>query len=172
MSADAMRVPRYGVVDPAERSSMSGVDFLQALIDGRMPLPPIMETMAITPVRVTHGEVVMDGAPQARHLNPLGTVHGGYGCTLLDSVMACAVHSTLAVGQGYTTVELKVNFTRPILPGMRVRGIGTVVNRGRQLAIADGRIVGEDGKLLAHATTTCLLFAMPPAPDAGGTPAL
>lgn len=154
-------MPRYGIVDPAERSSMSGVDFLQAIIDGGVPLPPIMETMAITPISVTHGEVVMNGAPQARHLNPLGSVHGGYGCTLLDSVMACAVHSTLAIGQGYTTIELKVNFTRPILPGMQVRGVGTVINRGRQLAIAEGRIFADDGKLLAHATTTCLLFPMP-----------
>ncbi|NGY03660.1 PaaI family thioesterase [Solimonas terrae] len=161
MSADSVRAPRYGVVDPAQRSSVSGVDFLKAIIDGRVPLPPIMETMAITPISVTHGEVVMHGAPEQRHLNPLGSVHGGYGCTLLDSVMGCAVHSTLEIGQGYTTVELKVNFTRPILPGMRVRGVGTVVNRGRQLAIADGRILAEGGKLLAHATTTCLLFAMP-----------
>ena len=171
MSAEQTRVPRYGVVDPAERSSMNGVEFLQAIIDGRAPLPPIMETMAIMPISAVHGEVVMDGEPQARHLNPLGTIHGGYGCTLLDSVMACAVHSTLETGQGYTTIELKVNFTRPILPGMRVRGIGTVVNRGRQLAIADGRIVGDDGKLLAHATTTCLLFPMP-APASARSPAL
>lgn len=161
MSDTQPHPPQYGVVAPAERSSMNGVDFLQALRDGKLPMPPIMETMSITTLDVKLGEVTMLGKPEARHLNPLGSVHGGYGCTLLDSVMGCAVHSTLEVGYGYTTIELKVNFTRPILPGMQVRGVGTVVNRGRQLAIAEGRIFAEDGKLLAHATTTCLLFAMP-----------
>ncbi|WP_020650124.1 PaaI family thioesterase [Solimonas variicoloris] len=149
---------RYGVVPPAERGSMSGLQFLQAIVDGRLPAPPITEIMAITMGSAAAGEVVMHGAPQNQHLNPLGSVHGGYACTLLDSVMGCAVHSTLAVGEGYTTVELKVNLTRTILPGMRVRGVGTVINRGRQLATAEGRVFGEDGKLLAHAVTTCLIF--------------
>lgn len=161
MADTASPPPRYGVVAPAERSRMSGVDFLQAIIDGELPMPPIMETMAISTLSVKHGEVTMLGKPEARHLNPLGSIHGGYGCTLLDSVMGCAVHSTLDIGHGYTTIELKVNFTRPILPGMQVRGVGTVVNRGRQLAIADGKIFADDGKLIAHATTTCLLFPMP-----------
>lgn len=152
---------RFGVVDPAERASVDGVSFLQAIIDGALPMPPIMETMSIRPTSVKHGEVVMDGAPEHRHLNPLGSVHGGYACTLLDSVLGCAVHSTLDAGQGYTTIELKVNMTRPIMPGMRVRGVGTVINRGRQIAIAEGRIFSEDGKLLAYASTSCLLFAMP-----------
>ncbi|NKF23336.1 PaaI family thioesterase [Solimonas marina] len=152
---------RYGVVDPAERASVDGVSFLQAIIDGRLPTPPIMETMAIRTVSAKHGEVVMDGAPEHRHLNPLGSIHGGFACTLLDSVLGCAVHSTLAAGEGYTTVELKVNLTRPIMPGMRVRGVGTVINRGRQIAVAEGRIFSDDGKLLAYASTSCLIFAMP-----------
>ncbi|MFT4046596.1 MAG: PaaI family thioesterase [Solimonas sp.] len=154
----ASSAPHYGVVPPTQRGSMSGLQFLQAMLDGRLPATPITDIMAIGMDSAREGEVVMHGAPQRQHLNPLGSVHGGYACTLLDSVMGCAVHSTLAVGEGYTTIELKVNLTRTILPGMRVRGVGTVVNRGRQLAIAEGRIFSEDGKLLAHATTTCLIF--------------
>ncbi|WP_043114680.1 PaaI family thioesterase [Solimonas soli] len=150
--------PRYGVVPPAERGSTSGLRFLQAMLAGQLPAPPITEIMAITLESAREGAVVMHGAPQREHLNPLGSVHGGYACTLLDSVMGCAVHSTLAAGEGYTTIELKVNLTRTILPGMRVRGVGTILNRGRQLATAEGRIFAEDGKLLAHAVTTCLIF--------------
>jgi uncharacterized protein (TIGR00369 family) len=158
--ADAISTaaPRYGVVPPGARGSVPGLQFLQSMLAGELPAPPITEIMNITMESAREGEVVMHGTPQAQHLNPLGSVHGGYACTLLDSVMGCAVHTTLAAGDGYTTIELKVNLTRTILPGMRVRGIGTIINRGKQLATAEGRIFGEDGKLLAHAVTTCLVF--------------
>lgn len=155
---DTTAARRYGVVSPAERAGMAGLDFLQAMLAGRLPAPPITEIMNVTLVSAAAGEVVMEGRPQAQHMNPLGSVHGGYACTLLDSVMGCAVHSTLEPGWGYTTVELKVNLTRTILPGVRMRGVGTIVNRGRQIAVAEGRLLAEDGKLLAHASTSCLLF--------------
>ncbi len=152
---------RYGVVSPKERSTVTGLQFLQAMGQGRLPAPPIMEIMNASMVSARYGEAVIEATPDQRHLNPLGTVHGGYACTLLDSVLGCAVHSTLEIGDGYTTVELKVNFTRPIAPGMRVRAVGNVINKGRQIVTADAKLYSEDGKLLGHAVTTCIVFPVP-----------
>jgi uncharacterized protein (TIGR00369 family) len=105
---------------------------------------------------------VFQGRPQRRHYNPLGTVHGGWFATLLDSAVGCAIHATLPAGKGYTTLELKVNMVRPLNDGVPlVRAEGKVIHAGRQVATAEGRIVGPDGKLYAHATTTCLIFDHP-----------
>ena len=147
-----------GVVPRETLLAYDGLTFLRLLIDGKLPPPPIMQTLDFRLVAADQGRVRFEADPQFKHYNPIGVVHGGFAMTMLDSALGCAVHSTLGVGEGYTTIELKVNLTRTILPGMRVRGVGTVLNRGKQLATSEGRIYAEDGKLLAHAVTTCLIF--------------
>lgn len=140
-------------------TGMSGLDFLQAVGRGEVPRPPIMATLGYEPVEVGPGRTVFAIEPQEYHYNPIGMVHGGVACTLLDTAMACAVHSTLAAGQGYTTLELKVSFVRPLTRDSgRVRAEGTVIHAGGRVATAEGRIVDDAGKLYAHATTTCLIL--------------
>jgi len=141
---------------------MDGLAFLRALRDGEAPRPPISALLDFLPVEVEEGRVVFAATPDRRVYNPLGTVHGGYVCTLLDSCMGCAVHSTLKAGQGYTSVELKVNFVRPLSETTgEVRAEGRVLSGGRQIATAEGRLVDARGRLLAHGTTTCLIFPLP-----------
>jgi len=145
--------------------TLDGMAFLQGLMDGRFPTPPIADLVGFEPSELAPGRAVFTATPELRHYNPLGTVHGGYASTLLDSCMACAIHSRLPAGHGYTTLELKVNFDRAMSAGTgQVRAIGTVVQLGRQIATAEGRIVDGRDRLLAHATTTCLLFRLPSAP--------
>jgi uncharacterized protein (TIGR00369 family) len=138
---------------------MTGLEQILALASGELPGAPIAELMGFEPVEVVEGRVVFAGVPDRRHYNPIGAVHGGYAATLLDSAMGCAVHTTLPAGAWYTTLELKVNFTRPITEETgRVICEGTVVHRGGRVATAEGRLVSEQtGKLLAHGTTTCLI---------------
>jgi uncharacterized protein (TIGR00369 family) len=132
---------------------------MQAMLAGEIPYPMIGETLDFALVEVAKGSVVFQGTPQLKHFNPLGTVHGGWYATLLDSAVGCSVHTSLAVGQGYTTAELSVNIVRAANQATGpLRAIGKVIHSGRQLATAEGRIVGPDGKLYAHATTTCLVF--------------
>ena len=152
--------PSPDTISSEELQKLSGLELLQALVDGRLPAPAIGHTLEFNIVEVERGRVVFAGIPNERFLNPLGTVHGGYAATLLDSCMGCAVHSTLEPGQGYTTVELKINYVRPITPqtGL-VRAEGRLIHPGRQIATADGRLVDAQGKLLAHGTTTCIIFA-------------
>lgn len=139
---------------------MTGLELLHAIAAGEAPGAPIAELLGFEAVEAEEGRVVFAYLPQPDHYNPLGSVHGGVAATLLDSAMGCAVHSTLPAGGGYTTLELKVNFTRAITADTgRIVCEGTVVHRGGRTATADGRVVAEDsGKLLAHGTTTCLLF--------------
>ena len=140
---------------------MDGLAYLRAIRDGEAPRAPISELMNFAPVEIEAGFVVFAARPDKRVYNPLGTVHGGYVCTLLDSCMGCAVHSTLAAGQGYTSVELKVSFIRPLSEATgEVRAEGRVLNAGRQIATAEGRLVDARGRLLAHGTTTCLIFPL------------
>jgi uncharacterized protein (TIGR00369 family) len=145
----------------AAAASMSGIDALRAIAAGELPPPPIAVLLGFAPVEVEEGRAVFAANPDERHYNPIGVVHGGLAATVLDSVMGCAVHTTLAAGEGYTTLELKVNFTRPITRDTgRVLAEGTVVHRGGRVATAEGRVTAEaGGKLLAHATTTCLVLA-------------
>jgi uncharacterized protein (TIGR00369 family) len=152
--------PSPDTTSTEELQKLSGLELLQGLLDGRLPAPAIGYTLEFNIVEVERGRVVFAGIPNERFLNPLGTVHGGYAATLLDSCMGCAVHSTLESGQGYTTVELKINYVRPITPqtGL-VRAEGRVIHPGRQIATADGRLIDAQGKLLAHGTTTCIIFA-------------
>jgi uncharacterized protein (TIGR00369 family) len=140
---------------------MTGLEFLRAIASGELPGAPIAELLGFAPVEAEEGRVVFAAVPEDRHYNPIGTVHGGLAATLLDSAMGCAVHSTLPAGVGYTTLELKVNFTRPITSQTgRILCEGTVVHRGGRVATAEGRVFAEaDGRLLAHGTTTCLILA-------------
>jgi uncharacterized protein (TIGR00369 family) len=140
-------------------SERSGLEFFEAIFAGELPRPPIGDTLDFLPIRIERGVAVFQGRPQLRHYNPLGSVHGGWFATLLDSAMGCAVHSTLPAGKGYTTLELKVNIVRPLTDAIPfVRAEGRLVHAGRQIATAEGRLAGADGKLYAHGTTTCLIF--------------
>lgn len=149
-----------GVVPAREALAMSGLEVMQAMLAGRFPYPPIAETLDFFLIEAGKGEAVFQGRPQVKHLNPMGTVHGGWYATLLDSAVGCAVHTMLEAGQAYTTAELSVKLVRGArLDGGPLRAIGKVLHCGRQLATAEGRIVDADGRLYAHATTTCLVFA-------------
>jgi uncharacterized protein (TIGR00369 family) len=137
---------------------LSGLELLQRAIAGEFPAPPIAMLMDIRLTEIARGHAVFTGTPQEFHYNPLGSVHGGYGATLLDSSMGCAVHSTLDPGDIYTTLEFKINFLRALTHETGpVRGIGRVINETRTTALAEGRIEDGEGKLYAFATTTCVI---------------
>ncbi|MDA7414942.1 PaaI family thioesterase [Xenophilus arseniciresistens] len=157
--------PGPGLAAPAQLAGKTGLEVMQAMIDGQLPYAEIARTLDFTIVEVAPGRAVFQGTPLQRHLNPLGSVHGGWFATLLDSALGCAIHTLMPPGRGYTTAELGVNMVRAIHPAKvsRVRAIGTVIHCGRQLATAEARLVGPDGTLYAHATTTCLVFDLPAA---------
>ena len=135
---------------------LSGLEILQLAVDGKLHPPPMACLMDIRLVEVSKGKAVFTGVPQEFHYNTLGSVHGGYGATMLDSAMGCAVHSVLDAGDAYTTLEFKINFLRALTHETGgVRAIGTVVHAGRTTAIAEGKIEDANGKLYAFATTTC-----------------
>ena len=140
--------------------SMAGAAFLRAIAERRLPPPPIANLMGFDIEEVGEGRVVFGVEPQECHYNPIGTVHGGLAATLLDSAMGCAVHSLLPQGRGYTTLEIKVSFVRPLKHDTgRVQAIGKVIHLGGRVATAEGNLIDRAGKLYAHATTTCLLSA-------------
>ncbi len=145
---------------PRAAAGRSGLEVLREMFDGRLPPPPITQTLGFAGVHVEEGTAVFEGEPGEHLYNPIGVVHGGFAMTLLDSAMGCAVHSTLAAGERYTTLEVTTNFVRPITGDTgRVRCEGVVVHRGGTLATAEGRLIAVDsGKLLAHGTTTCLIL--------------
>jgi uncharacterized protein (TIGR00369 family) len=152
---------RFGVATRDEIAGMSGIEMLRALIAGRLPMPTIGRTMGFRLVAVEPGRAVFEAQPGEHLLNPLGSIHGGVALTLIDSAAGCAVHTELEAGFGYTTVETKVNFTRPIDPqGGPIRCEGEVLSRGRQIATAQARLLSAEGKLLAHGTST--LIILPP----------
>jgi uncharacterized protein (TIGR00369 family) len=153
----------------ARAAGMSGLEALRAIMAGELPPPPIALLLGIGPVEVAAGRAVFAAEPDERHYNPIGLVHGGLAATLLDSAMGCAVQTTLPAGADYTTLELKVNFTRPITRETgRVLCEGEVVHRGGRVATAEGRVIAErTGKLLAHGTTTCLILSAVGAPPSG-----
>lgn len=151
-----------GVATPAMLAGKTGLQQMQALLAGETPRAPISETMDFILVSVEDGVAVFQGQPQFKHYNPLGGVHGGWFATLLDSALGCAVHTTLPAGRGYTTLEFKVNLVRGLTDRVPlVRAVGRVVHRGRQVTTSEAELVGHDGKLYAHASTTCLLFDLP-----------
>lgn len=156
------RGPGPGVARPEQLEGRSGLQLMQAMLRGELPYPEIGQTMDFHLIDVGEGRAVFQGTPRQQHLNPMGTVHGGWFATLLDSALGCAVHTMLPPGRGYTTAELGVNLVRAITPKVpRVRAEGRVIHCGRQLATAEARLVGPDGTLYAHATTTCLVFERP-----------
>lgn len=148
-----------GVASPAEVAGHSGLQILQAILAGEIPPPPMAVLLGFALLRIEPGFAVFQGKPRVRHYNPMGAVHGGWFATLLDSAMGCSVHSTLPAGKAYTTLELKLNLVRPLTRAVPlVRAEGRLIHGGRQVATAEGRLVGPDGKLYAHASTTCLVF--------------
>jgi uncharacterized protein (TIGR00369 family) len=152
-----------GYARPDQVNGRTGLEMLEAILAGKLPRPPVGDTLDFVPIHVERGLAVFQGRPQSKHYNPLGTVHGGWFAALLDSAVGCAVHSTLPAGKGYTTLELKVNFVRPLTAAVPlVRAEGKLIHDGRQVATAEGRVVGPDGRLYAHATTTCLVFERTP----------
>jgi uncharacterized protein (TIGR00369 family) len=152
----------YGVTPTEVMASMPGIDFVRAIFDGKLPAPPIMQNIEPFDSTAEPGVVVMHSIPGLRHYNPIGSVHGGYAATLLDSAMGLAIHSMLPVGTGYTTLEFKVSFIKGMTKDSgRVRTEGRTLNVGRRAATAEARITDSKGRLLAHATTTCLVFEFP-----------
>src|SRR5262249_32817834 len=150
---------KIGVVPADVLLSYDGLAFLKAMVAGDLPAPPIMETLGFTLVEIENGRAVFAGTPEFRHYNPIGVVHGGFSATLLHSAVGCAVHSTLAKGEAYTTLELKLNLVRALTDKTGVvRAEGRVLHRGRQVATAEGYLRDGAGKLCAHATTTCMIF--------------
>ena len=149
------------LLSQAEALSLSGLEFMQAILDGTTSGPPIGETMGFTLHSVAEGRVVFRGAPEFRATNPMGTVHGGWYGTLLDSAMACAVMTRIPKGSVYTTLEYKINILRGIPLGMQVDCIGLTDHVGRSTGVAHGEIVGvEDGKLYATGSTTCIVMKL------------
>lgn len=152
-----------GVARREQVAPMTGLQLMSAMLRGELPYPNIADTMDFVIMDVSEGRAVFQGTPSARHLNPLGTVHGGWYATLLDSALGCAVHTAMPAGRAYTTAELGVNLVRGAAPGREpLRAVGRVIHVGRQLATAEGRIVDAAGKVYAHGTTTCLVFETPP----------
>jgi uncharacterized protein (TIGR00369 family) len=152
----------YGVTPTEVMASMTGIDFVRAIFDGRLPAPPIMQTIEPFDSVAKPGHVVFYSTPGFRHYNPIGSVHGGYAATLLDSAMGLAVHSMLPPGTGYTTLEFKISFIRGMtMDTGAVRSEGRTLNVGRRAATAEARLTDAKGRLLAHATTTCLVFEIP-----------
>ena len=153
----------FGVATREQVAGLSGVEMLRAIVDGRLPAPPITKTLDFTLVVVEVGRVAFQGRPSVDHYNPMGVVHGGWFATLLDSALGCSVHTALPAGKSYTTLELKVNMLRALSSKVGlVRAEGKVIHVGGQVATAEARLVDAGGKLYAHATTTCLVFDFPP----------
>jgi uncharacterized protein (TIGR00369 family) len=159
-----MNLAGPGIATPQQWAGKTGLEQMQAMLDGRLPYAPIAKTLDFSLIRVGPGSALFQGTPGPAHFNPMGTVHGGWFATMLDSALGCAVHTMMPAGRGYTTAELSVNFVRALSPQVgRVRAEGQVIHCGKQLATAEARLFGPDGTLFAHATTTCLVFELAPA---------
>lgn len=140
--------------------AMAGIEFLQAIRDGRLPSPPIAQLLGMRLAEVERGHAVFEVVPAEQYYNPIGVVHGGLALTLLDSAMACSIQTHLPAGTGYTTLEVKVNFVRAITSTTgRLRAIGKIVHAGNRVATAEGRVEDAAGKLYAHGTTTCMVLS-------------
>ena len=149
----------YGTVSAERQKEMSGLEFVQGLASGTLPLNTMAETLGYDVSEAESGRVIVTAVPDRSHLNPAGTVHGGLAATMLDSCMGLAIHSTLEKGVGSTTLEFKISLMRPIMPetGL-IKAEGIVLSCGRRIGTAEGRITDQQGRLLAHGTTTCLIF--------------
>jgi uncharacterized protein (TIGR00369 family) len=155
----AARAAPVGVARPEQIAGKSGLQVFEAMLAGELPRAPITTPLDFWQVEVGAGHAEFQGKPAFGHYNPLGSVHGGWMATLLDSCVGCAVHTLLAPGKAYTTLELKVNFVKALSDRVPlVRAVGDVIHAGGRVATAQGRLVAPDGTLFAHATTTCLIF--------------
>jgi uncharacterized protein (TIGR00369 family) len=156
---DRVAARTYGTISADRQKDMSGLEFVQGLANGTLRLNTLARTLGYDVTEAASGRIVVTAEPRDIHLNPAGTVHGGFAATLLDSCMGLAVQSTLEQGVGQTTLEFKVSLVRPITPETGViRAEGVVLSRGRRVGTAEGRITDGKGRLLAHGTTTCLIF--------------
>ncbi|GIF17511.1 uncharacterized protein (TIGR00369 family) [Actinoplanes tereljensis] len=156
----------FGWTDPSVHANLigrrSGLDLLRAMASGELPAPPIMQLVDLAGMEVEEGSVTVHLDPQEFHYNPLGSMHGGVISTLLDTAAGCTVHSTLPIGVGYTSLDLSVKFLRPItITTGRITCKGSILQQGRRTALAEARLTDSAGKLLAHATSSCLIFEMP-----------
>lgn len=148
-----------GVVPLQTIMSQTGLEFLKAMVAGKVPQAPMAETLGFRLVDVADGSAAFEGKPEFRLYNPISTVHGGFAASLLDSALGCAIFSTMAKGEGWTTLELKLNFVRPLSKDTgTVRAEGHVIHRGRTVATSEGTLKDRAGKLYAHASTTCMIF--------------
>lgn len=153
----------YGVVDSDVLKSYDGLGFLKAIIAGTLPQPPISKIMGFHLTEAEIGRAVFEGVPDLGHYNPIGSVHGGFAATLLDSALGCAIFSTLHKGDAWTTLELKLNYVRGMTGDTGpVRAEGRIIHRGRTVATSEGDLKDASGKLYAHATTTCMIFPAKP----------
>ena len=151
----------YGKISAERQKEMTGLEFVQGLAQGTLPLNMMAQTLDYDITEAENGRVVVTANPKEIHLNPWGTVHGGLAATMLDSCMGLAIQSTLDKSIGSTTLEFKISFVRPITPEIGpIRAEGTVISRGRRVGTAEGRVIDRDGRLLVHGTTTCLIFDM------------
>jgi uncharacterized protein (TIGR00369 family) len=155
-----------GIVTREELFAEDGLSFVRGMMEGRHPHSPYADTMGFELVEVERGRVVFIGKPSQRFLNPIGVIHGGWTATLLDSAMAHATQTTLNVGEGHTTIEMKIAYIRPVMPTTgSVRCEAKLIHRGGRISMTEGRLIDEGGRLLAHGTETCMIF---PAAAAGG----
>jgi uncharacterized protein (TIGR00369 family) len=152
-------VKSYGTVSPEQRKAMSGLEFVEGLVSGELPLNTMARTLGYDVAEAESGRVAITLQPTGAHLNPWGTVHGGLAATLLDSCMGLAIQSMLDKGIGSTTLEFKISLLRAITVDTgQIRADGRVINCGRHVGTAEGRVTDAKGRLLAHGTTTCLIF--------------
>src|SRR5687768_10962817 len=153
-----------GQGDPSRLLELDGLGQLEAMVAGELPHPPIMDTLGMTDLRAERGRVVVEMPAAGFHYNPLGGVHGGVISTMLDTAAGCAVHSTMAVGEFYTSLDLTVKFLRPVTVDSGLLTCeGVVIQRGRRTALAQAQLTDERGRLVAHATSSCMIFASPTA---------
>jgi uncharacterized protein (TIGR00369 family) len=159
--SNADRAIHYGVVSTETAKTMLGLELLTAIMEGTLPAPPIQQTLDFRLVEVARGYTAFAGIPKFEYYNPLGSIHGGYTASLLDSCMSCAVHSTLEAGCSYATLEIKINYVRPItFDTGEIRAEGKVVNYGKRISTAEGKLFDSARKLYAHGTTTCLILSL------------
>ncbi|SRR5258708_33582556 len=156
---DSVKDPQFGVATREQIQGLTGLEYLQGMMAGRFPFPPIGKILQFRLLEIGQGTALFTGVPVFDFYNPLGSVHGGYAATLLDSCMGCAIHTTLPAGVGYTTLEIKVNFVRALTTETGpIRAEGKVLTAGKRVATAEGRVLDANGTLYAHGTTTCLIF--------------
>ena len=161
VAAPEKPAPDHGVVSLETMKSMSGLEFMTAIANGDLPAAPMAKTLGFRASEISQGQAIFRGTPSMDVYNPIGSVHGGWAGALLDSCMGCAVHTTLPAGMGYTTLEYKINLVRGMTTETgEVEAIGTVVNAGKRVGVAEGTIRDAKGNILAHGTTTCLIFPL------------